>query len=88
MTEGVRTYLERPNVVEAIRHDGTLTKHLRAFLGGLPWFVREGHVVLPTREGDQSAHAGDYLVKGRDGCVRVVAPEAFQSSYDEVSPDA
>jgi hypothetical protein len=85
-------YRKKPVVIDAVQFDGTPESAVAVFdhfptipTGGR--FVPEGDLsrgvlVIPTLEGDHTASAGDWIIRGVKGEFYPCKPDIFAATYD------
>lgn len=83
----VEKYVKKPLVIEAVQWMGDNFVEVDEFVT-VPHITRpaEGHVILPTLEGNMLATRCDYIIKGVKGEFYPCKPEIFCESYDKCSP--
>lgn len=85
-------YRKKPVVINAIQWnpDTMLVKDILDSFGGLKGMngIRIGKVrselIIHTLEGEMTARAGDYIIKGIKGEVYSCKPDIFEMTYETV----
>ena len=79
----VKQYKKKPIVVEALQWTGTNYDEMSAFCDKLK--SRHGSsIIIDTLEGDMTAYATYYIVKGLVGEYWPVREDIFKESYESV----
>lgn len=95
-------FRKKPVTVEARLFDGSWAsgQPILAWMSESSWpsdmslprwsDVREstGHLYIPTLEGEMTASAGDWIIKGVQGEFYPCKPEIFTATYDAVITEA
>lgn len=86
-----KLYRKKPVVIEAMLFDGSNGMEV------YDWISRHGGsvsargydktVVIDTLEGEMTANAGDYVIKGVKGEFYPCKPDIFAATYEEVEDD-
>jgi hypothetical protein len=87
-------FRKKPVVIEAVQYDGTAKSRDEIYLwtdlddvpadGG----VDGRPIVISTLEGDMTAQAGDWIIRGVHGEFYPCKPDIFAATYEEVHDDA
>ena len=89
----MQLFRKKAIVIEAVQFDGTLSGALSVFdpfaiPGGkfvLDRDLRTGTLSIPTSEGDHTAPAGDWIIKGVKGEFYPCKPDIFDATYEPVT---
>jgi hypothetical protein len=92
MDMGTSMFRKKPVVIEAVQFDGTPGGALEVFElfdipGGkfLPGHnLAIGTLLIPTLEGDHTASAQDFIIKGVKGEFYPCKPDIFEQTYEPV----
>lgn len=80
-------FRKKPVVIEAVQFTGSNCIEIIKFIGG-PWENLELHntdtPVIHTLEGEMTASAGDWVIKGVKGEFYPCKPDIFEATYDRV----
>jgi hypothetical protein len=79
-------YRKKPVVIEAIRFGGSNHDEIFRWAGWDMVIVKNDRsvLVIPTLEGDMTASAGDWIIKGIKGEFYPCKPDIFAATYDPV----
>jgi hypothetical protein len=89
-------YRKRPVVIEAIQWDGLNLQEIKDFVGeSLEYDIRDVawqagkappqvSMKIKTLEGDHTASAGDYIIKGIAGEFYPCKPDIFEMTYEAI----
>lgn len=92
-------YRKKPVVIEAMQFTGNNSTEIQLFVGkklkcnipphGMQLALNDipdeaFTVIIPTLEGDMTAHRGDWIIKGIKNEFYPCKPEIFDATYDEV----
>jgi hypothetical protein len=86
-------FRKKPVVIEAIQFDGTPRSAIEVFAafdvpGGkfVPNLndLAQGTLRIPTLEGDHTASAGDFIIRGVKGEFYPCKPDIFEATYEPV----
>lgn len=90
-------FRKKPVVIDAMHFDGTPAGAVRLFAlfdipGGkfLPNYEdlsRDGGILIPTLEGDMTATAGDWIIRGVKGEFYPCKPDIFAETYEPAAPE-
>ncbi|HEV2294078.1 MAG TPA: hypothetical protein VGR35_09480 [Tepidisphaeraceae bacterium] len=84
-------FRKKPVVIEAEQFDGTPSGAVAVFekfdIPGAKFVpdaasLEHGTLLIPTLEGDHTASAGDWIIKGIKGEFYPCKPDIFAGSYD------
>lgn len=85
-------FRKKPVVIDAIQFDGTPGGAVGVFdtFADMPRGVKflpddnllTGRILIPTKEGEMTASAGDWIIKGIAGEFYPCKPEIFANSYE------
>lgn len=78
-------YRKKPVVIEARQFDGSWESAapiLNWMWGNGAAWEDDGTLVIPTLEGDHTASAGDFIIKGMKGEFYPCKPDIFAATYD------
>ena len=84
---------EKPIVIDAIQFDGTATGSVTVFnIFDIPGSIfipcpsnhTQGVLVIPTLEGNHTASAGDWIIRGINGEFYPCKPDIFTATYEPV----
>lgn len=84
-------FRKKPVVIDAVQFEGTPESAVNVFdLFDIPGgkFVpnlhnlTEGTLLIPTLEGDHTASAGDWIIKGIKGEFYPCKPDIFEQTYE------
>ena len=78
-------FRKKPVVIEAVQFTGSNCIEILRFIGG-PWTNPDLHdtdqPVIHTLEGQMTASAGDWIIKGVNGEFYPCKPDIFEKSYE------
>lgn len=82
-------FRKKPVVIDAVQltaaHDNEILAFMEQFQ--VPFEVTGGYtMVIHTLEGDMTASAGDYLIRGVQGEFYPCKPDIFEATYEPVEP--
>ena len=91
-------YRKKPVVIDAVQWDGRNIDAVLLFFGdisklpntgayvhpGIGHCVPEGTLTIPTLEGEMTARAGDWIIKGVKGEYYPCKPDIFEATYEPV----
>lgn len=80
-------YKKKPVVIEAIQYTGANVQEIIDFTEGKAFKNggKSDYMTIPTLEGDHTATAGDFIIKGIKGEFYPCKPDVFEGSYDLVT---
>lgn len=92
----VKRYRKRPIVIEAIQLTESAKENIEILMWAKDGSLMEhdqypepgGQIRIRTREGELSAYAGDYIIKGVEGEFYPCGRTIFEKTYLEVDDDA
>ena len=79
-------FRKKPVIIEAVEFTGHNVAEIADLLG---WTYSDGDeysesLVIETLEGEMTAHAGDWVIKGLAGEGYPCKPDIFEQSYEPV----
>ncbi|MDP3984434.1 MAG: hypothetical protein Q8Q52_05425 [Acidimicrobiia bacterium] len=85
-------YRKKPVVIEAVQWTGKNLTDMEQFLGGAGanWYrpsgaaLARGEIFIRTLEGEHTANAGDWIIKGVKGEFYPCKPDIFEMTYEKV----
>lgn len=79
-------FRKKPVVIEAVQYDGANSLQIIEFTGGqaLKNGGKSDFMTIPTLEGDHTATAGDWILKGVKGEFYPCKPDIFEATYEPV----
>lgn len=77
-------FRKKPMVIEAVLWTGENIKEVFDFMGWENSHNVSDRMVIHTLEGDVTANAGDYIIKGVKGEFYPCKPDIFAATYDLV----
>ena len=81
-------YRKKPVEIEALQYTGYNHDAVMFFTNGQAvWAPREGKLTIPTLEGDHTASAGDWIIRGVKGEYYPCKPDIFEMTYESVRED-
>lgn len=84
----IKQYRKKPVVIEAVQWDGYNVQEIIAFIGDtMANFFASGKMKILTLEGNMTANAGDYVIKGVQGEFYPCKPEIFAETYELVGEE-
>lgn len=84
----VKKYAKKPVIVSAVQFDGNNFPEIEAFTAENPTYRATGYdaaaktCVIPTLEGDHTAKAGDFIIRGVKGEFYPCKPDIFERTYE------
>jgi hypothetical protein len=78
-------FIKKPVEVEAVQFDGRNHDSIADFCAPRPIKVGGNFTLLiPTLEGEMTANAGDWIIKGVQGEFYPCKPDIFEKTYEPV----
>ncbi len=78
-------FRKKPIIIEAVQWIDTNKKQIDKFVGKeLDYGDADCELIIPTLEGDMTAHLFDWIIKGIKGEFYPCKPDIFKQTYDEV----
>ncbi len=78
-------FRKKPVVIEAKQWNGHNKEEIDKFVGKeLDYTNADTDLIIPTLEGDHTAHIFDWIIKGIKGEFYPCKPDIFKQTYDEV----
>lgn len=80
-------YRKKPVVIEAIQWTGSNGEAMAEFIGDCGANLDDPlhpRLVISTFEGDMTADAGDWIIRGVKGEFYPVKPDIFSATYEKV----
>ena len=78
----IKKYQKKPVKIEAIQLTKDTEEAVFNFCEGTAFLFRDG-LIIPTLEGNMTAHYGDYIIKGIKGELYPCKPDIFEQTYEE-----
>lgn len=79
-------YKKRPEIIEAIKYDGTNLDEINVFTKDDPKIVsidkHEGYLYLQSTKGCVNVYIGDYVAKDMLGKIKVCNGKVFEALYE------
>lgn len=80
-------YRKKPVVIEAMQWTGEFDRNMSLFVGDkatIKGIKEPFEMVIHTLEGDMTASAGDFIIKGVNGEFYPCKPDIFEKTYEAV----
>lgn len=79
-------FRKKPVVIEAVQWTGSNVDEIARFMLPYPRFqcIEPDKLVIPTLEGDHTANAGDWIIKGIANEFYPIKPDIFAATYEPV----
>ena len=80
-------FVKKPVIIDAVQWTGDNVEEIRKFFGTPQiWFADPPEkLIIHTLEGDMTASAGDWIIRGVSGEYYPCKPDIFAATYDAVS---
>ncbi len=83
---GVKKYVKKPIVIEAIQYTGENTEDVVNFITDRHCTIlNDKRILINTLEGNIEASPNDYIIKGVQGEFYPCKPDIFKSTYDLIT---
>lgn len=83
---GVKKYVKKPIVIEAIQYTGENTEDVVNFITNRHCTIlNDKRILINTLEGNIEASPNDYIIKGVQGEFYPCKPDIFKSTYDLIT---
>lgn len=83
---GVKKYVKKPIVIEAIQYTGENTEGVVNFITNRHCTIlNDKRILINTLEGNIEASPNDYIIKGVLGEFYPCKPDIFKSTYDLIT---
>lgn len=78
----IQKYIKRPVTIEAVQYTGDNAEEIMSFVGEHLFITEEGHIIIPTLEGNMVAVPSDYIIKGVAGEFYPCKKDIFHKTYE------
>ena len=78
----IQKYIKRPVTIEAVQYTGDNAEEIMSFVNGKLFITEEGHIIIPTLEGNMVAVPSDYIIKGVVGEFYPCKEDIFHKTYE------
>lgn len=78
----IQKYIKRPVTIEAVQYTGDNADEIMSFVGLHLMLTENGHIIIPTLEGNMVAVPSDYIIKGVAGEFYPCKEDIFYKTYE------